>query len=255
MKRTTTAVAELGNKQVTRRNVTRGAAWAVPVIAASVAAPSAVASGGDWNISVTAGCFSLIGINTGAGYSICNSGSAPIPAGTVFTWTETFVITATDAITGTGMEAIWKGEDVLFGYWDKPITVSRWSTKRRQVGLFKYVITKTRTVTLIVPAGGMAPGTCLGLGYRLMLSVLGNIEGCLSFTSGNPGSVAGDESTCYKPNAILGCKGDTADPATLPDAAATEARLKALTPQQLDVFAGDAADLDFDEALAMAEAR
>ncbi|MFJ3958387.1 hypothetical protein [Arthrobacter sp. NPDC090010] len=88
MNQTSMQPSGTGTKQITRRTVTRGAAWSLPVIAATMAAPAAVASvpPAQQNVIITAGCYgiNILGVGQSFPEFTITAVGAPILAGSTF---------------------------------------------------------------------------------------------------------------------------------------------------------------------------
>ena len=219
---------------MSRRTVVKGAAWSIPVVAAAVAFPGASASTGvpEWNLQVTGSCAGLIGITSGGGFILSNTGGKPIPAGTVFTWEEEYAITGT--LLWRAVSKSWVDNDTGLTWWDRfseGFSFTRWSrwTKDPGGGL-RPTERKKRTVTYVVPDGGMAPGAVASTGWQTAL-MHSTFEASFTFTSGNGGAVEGDESVWFRPNLIVGCKVE--DPKSLTDEEIRQL-MPELTPEQIE---------------------
>ncbi|MDR6868368.1 hypothetical protein J2Y69_002984 [Microbacterium resistens] len=205
--------------EVSRRSVVKGAAWSVPVIAAAVAVPTATASPEviPWNLQVEGSCSGLIGITSGGGFILTNTGSEPIPGGTVFAWTEQYDVTG--ELIWRSLSKSWVDNDTGLTWWDRSsdgFTFSRWSSWTSDDPWWAVIKTdrKSRTVTYVVPAEGFAPGARVSTGWQTAL-MHSTFSAKFVFTSGNGGAITGDESVEFRPNLIVGC--NVQDPKSLSD--------------------------------------
>lgn len=220
--------------EINRRTLVKGAAWSVPVIAAAAAAPLASASPNPttpWNLHVEASCSGLIGITSGGGFILTNTGSEPIPAGTTFQWIEQYDITGeaiwrTVSKTWVDTRLSWRPTDsggFVTSAW------SKWTTDDPWWALIK-TDSKKRTVTYVVPEGGFPPGFTATIGWQTAL-MHSTFTASFTFISGNGGAIEGDESVSFTPRLIAGCHVE--EPRTMSDAE-LERIMPGLTPEELD---------------------
>ncbi|MFJ3957071.1 hypothetical protein [Arthrobacter sp. NPDC090010] len=225
-----------------RRSALKAGAWSVPVVAVSVSAPAAAASPvtSPWNLQVEAVCGDESWFREAAGFRITNTGSEPIPAGTVFTWTQFLHVEGStlappweySSRRNWADKTVIKNELISASY----ITVGPWS---------KWVVTnpsfgyrygdKSRTVTYTVGSQGHRQGYSIYIGTRATRLRRG-FWMSLDFTSGNGGSITGDESARLGTGGwlITGCEEqednkDTLSPAELQEAEEEAARITAGT--------------------------
>ncbi|MEA5453406.1 hypothetical protein SPF06_01600 [Sinomonas sp. JGH33] len=92
---------------VDRRRVVKGAAWAVPLIAAAAAAPASAASGPQWDVGVTGSCSTgLVGVVGQAKLQFTITAVAgTVPSGTSFTLSssEKAELAALESSPGVGL--------------------------------------------------------------------------------------------------------------------------------------------------------
>ncbi|WP_181282168.1 hypothetical protein [Arthrobacter woluwensis] len=197
------------------------------MIAATIAAPAASASpAANWNLHVEAVCADASWFRETAGFKISNTGTEPIPAGTIFTWTQQLHIEGSLILPPGQYDSRkrWVQNTIIWNETisSQAVTTSSWSPWEEVVPTFGYKYgDRTRVVTYIVPEGGLAPGEAVYLGTKAT-SFRRGFWMSLTFTSGNGGSVEGDES------ARLGSEGWL-----ITGCAEQEDSLDNLTPEEL----------------------
>lgn len=216
-----------------RRTIVKGAAWSVPVIAAAVGAPGASASpGGDWNVSVSAGCLlGTVGIGLLPGFTISETAAATPPATLTFVETYRTEIPLAWAGGGVGETAANVLSDTVHlalatvylvagavGAASPGVSLGSWGSvsvtdeNRVQGGFPAFAGSKTRvyTATRTVTVTGLAAGEAKGYGYLVSVAAI-NLEGLtpvtnytLAAVSGSGGANPSDDAATLENDTLLG---------------------------------------------------
>lgn len=140
---------------VQRRTIVRGAAWSIPVIAAAVASPAALASTNVVDGFRVDGTCGLLG-TLGPGFTVA-AGSAPIPVGTQIVLQSTSVLTVNlVSLSGQGLADVELLSSNRLG-----ITLTQAIPAAGQLNirwLLSVTVLTTTTATLTLP-GGHTAGT------------------------------------------------------------------------------------------------
>lgn len=179
-----------------RRTIITGAAWSIPAIAVSVAAPASAAASGPLtpaSLRIDTDCLlGVAGVTVGFGFAVSNTGQTAYAGGVNVS--ERIVLSGLLAAPGVRV-AVWLilAIEGILGAGSTGVTRSAWSAPANTgSGFGPYTSTSNRTVTI---AGPVAGGSKRSWGYLLgvvnALSALGpiaNVAHTASITSptGNP---------------------------------------------------------------------